>query len=221
MVRGPDHRQDVTGIGASRQPAPVFEIMNGQPGRRTKSVRVFVQGPAIPQPRHHVAPRQAKSGKIHIAKYIPKLKRKDPETGLIVKVEHPIHAWRKRVRECVQGVQEKSWPVKAPDPVWVQMEFTKVRPKSVPKSVLYWTTKPDRSNLEKAVEDAMEGVVFDNDSQIVGGPVTKRYADQSGVMLRISWNVPYIGRGEKTNARKDQGNPGVDRSEARRPGAEG
>ena len=37
-------------------------------------------------------------------------------------------------------------------------------------------TKPDRDKLERCVWDALEGVVFDNDSRIVSGRSIKRWA---------------------------------------------
>jgi len=37
-------------------------------------------------------------------------------------------------------------------------------------------TKPDRNNLEKAVEDALTGILWRDDCQVCQGPVSKRYA---------------------------------------------
>ncbi len=41
--------------------------------------------------------------------------------------------------------------------------------------------KPDASNVLKSVEDAMNGVVYKDDSQIVNIHVTKVYSSQSGI----------------------------------------
>ena len=41
--------------------------------------------------------------------------------------------------------------------------------------------KPDASNVLKSVEDAMNGVVYIDDTQIVNIHVTKVYASQSGI----------------------------------------
>lgn len=46
-------------------------------------------------------------------------------------------------------------------------------------------TKPDLSNLTKAIEDAMNGVVYVDDSQIVRGFQTKIYAEHPGVDVRV------------------------------------
>ena len=49
-------------------------------------------------------------------------------------------------------------------------------------------SKPDRDNLEKAVLDAMKGIVFVDDSQACSGSVEKVYAsgdEVSGVLITI------------------------------------
>jgi crossover junction endodeoxyribonuclease RusA len=52
-------------------------------------------------------------------------------------------------------------------PVEVWMEFTFVRPPSVSKRRLWPTVKPDIDKLERAVFDALKGVVFADDCQPV------------------------------------------------------
>lgn len=47
------------------------------------------------------------------------------------------------------------------------------------------TSKPDLSNLVKAIEDAMNGVVFVDDSQVVRSFQTKIYAERPGVDVRV------------------------------------
>ena len=53
------------------------------------------------------------------------------------------------------------------------------------KGVVYPTTKPDIDNVAKAVFDAMNGIVFQDDKQIVNQMVTKRYSDNPRVEARI------------------------------------
>jgi Holliday junction resolvase RusA-like endonuclease len=49
-------------------------------------------------------------------------------------------------------------------------------------------TKPDCSNVLKAVEDAMNGIVFLDDKQIADLNVKKRYASTPGVMVKV-WEL--------------------------------
>ncbi len=48
---------------------------------------------------------------------------------------------------------------------------------SAPK---YPTTKPDRTKLLRALEDALTGVLWHDDTQIVGGPVWRLYVNGDG-----------------------------------------
>lgn len=47
------------------------------------------------------------------------------------------------------------------------------------------TTKPDCDNLFKAVTDALNGVLWSDDSQIVSASVTKKYATNEGILLTV------------------------------------
>jgi len=46
------------------------------------------------------------------------------------------------------------------------------------------TTRPDRSKLCRAVEDAATGLLWRDDSQIVAGSITKRYGERIGVVIQ-------------------------------------
>ena len=69
-----------------------------------------------------------------------------------------------------------------------EMDFYLPRPKSLPKRVVYPVKKPDASNLLKSLEDALKGIVFADDSQIVTVRATKHYATEGappGVYVRL------------------------------------
>ena len=53
------------------------------------------------------------------------------------------------------------------DPLCASVTFYMLKPKSRPKKCLYPDRKPDLDNLEKAVFDALEKVIYTNDSRIV------------------------------------------------------
>ena len=69
-----------------------------------------------------------------------------------------------------------------------EMDFYLPRPKSLPKRIVYPVKKPDLSNCLKAVEDALRGIVYADDSAIVALRVAKHYATETtppGVFLRM------------------------------------
>ena len=51
--------------------------------------------------------------------------------------------------------------------------------------LLFATKKPDCSNVQKAIEDGMNGVVYVDDVQIVSGSQRKRYAETPGVVVIV------------------------------------
>lgn len=57
------------------------------------------------------------------------------------------------------------------------------------------TTKPDLSKMTRAVEDALTGIVWRDDSQVVESRQYKRYGEKPGVHIRIvgvcQWRLLY------------------------------
>jgi len=47
------------------------------------------------------------------------------------------------------------------------------------------TSKPDRSNIEKIVEDALNLIAWDDDAQVASGHCWKRYGDVPGLWVEI------------------------------------
>ena len=47
------------------------------------------------------------------------------------------------------------------------------------------TSKPDRGKLLRAVEDALTGIVYRDDSQVWAGQVKKVYGDNPGVLITV------------------------------------
>ena len=71
-------------------------------------------------------------------------------------------------------------------PVMVDLRFALPRPKSLPKRVLHHVKKPDLDNLAKAVKDALRGIVYNDDSQVVCLKVSKAYSPTPGVQIFVS-----------------------------------
>lgn len=60
-------------------------------------------------------------------------------------------------------------------------------------ATVWRTSKPDISNIVKIVEDAMNGVVFADDSQIVQITAQKRYAEKPGIVVTVQTLEPEEG----------------------------
>ena len=71
-------------------------------------------------------------------------------------------------------------------PLSVVIEFYKIKPKSYPKSVKFWTKKPDLDNMIKLVLDALNKVFFIDDAQIVHLISRKEYDDVPRTEVYIS-----------------------------------
>lgn len=78
-------------------------------------------------------------------------------------------------------------------PLRMDLVFVFPRPASVPKKLgngrLRHTGKPDRDNVMKSLQDALEGLLFRNDSLICAGEVEKFKAaanEQPHVSVRIT-----------------------------------
>ena len=68
----------------------------------------------------------------------------------------------------------------------LNMDFYMKRPKSLPGKVTHHTKRPDAENLGKAVADALEDILYYNDSQVVKQSVSKQYGEEPGVHI---WGV--------------------------------
>jgi Holliday junction resolvase RusA-like endonuclease len=143
------------------------------------SFRVY--GDPVPQPR----PRVSTFGG-HARAYVQKT--------------HPIHAFREAVRlaALAAGVQRSSGPVH------LEMRFVFARPKSHFKAdgslrgdapIVPPQRCGDWDNLGKGAGDALEGVAYHNDSQVVRAIVDREYGEAAFVDVRIS-EVPVGDYGE-------------------------
>ena len=61
--------------------------------------------------------------------------------------------------------------------VTLTVRFYLPRPKSLPKRVQYPVKKPDLSKLIRALEDALTGVVWNDDAQVTMVMATKHYGE--------------------------------------------
>lgn len=111
--------------------------------------------------------------------------------------------WKRAVREAaLQAWGETTRPLTGP--VAVHFRFDRVRPKAhygtgkflarLKDTAPHWpTTQPDALKLARAVEDALSGIVYRDDAQIVTEVIAKTYADFGGVQVDVySLQLPTV-----------------------------
>ncbi len=81
-------------------------------------------------------------------------------------------------------------------PVSVACEFRFVRPKSLNRRVVHKTTKPDIDKLLRGILDALTGIVFHDDSQVVYVVCTKSFSDAPGCKITVA-DVAAIHKGDE------------------------
>ena len=73
--------------------------------------------------------------------------------------------WRQEIASTAEAQLAGQPPT--PDAVEVAATFSFAKPKSAPKRVTQKTTKPDADKLLRALLDALTGIAFHDDSQVV------------------------------------------------------
>ena len=95
-------------------------------------------------------------------------------------------AWQEQIRAAARMYWQGS-PLEGL--VYLRLEFYRAWPSWAPqrhgKAAARWIDthlgkKPDLTNYQKAAEDALSGVIFVDDSQVMGVTATKDYADADG-----------------------------------------
>ena len=125
-----------------------------------------VDGEPVAQPRHRIASR----GRFATA-YIPK--------------SHAIHGWKWAIEEAAREKAERiGWVPLRGQAVSMMMIFTFARPRS--NKTERHTQRPDLDNLAKAVLDALNGIVFVDDSAVDKMLLRKLWRPSPGVLVVVT-----------------------------------
>jgi len=84
-----------------------------------------------------------------------------------------VRGWEESVRAAIQQHCADTF---FHGPVAVRIVFELPRPKTLPKRVTAHVKKPDLDKLARGSLDAMKGVLWNDDAQVVELQVSKRYA---------------------------------------------
>jgi len=104
--------------------------------------------------------------------------------------------WKEEIRYAAQKkIEETGHQIWKEMPLYINLTFYVPRPKSLPKRIQQPMRRPDLDNLEKAVMDALQGMVYDDDSRIVLKISEKVFHPEGkiGVAISISeakWDAP-------------------------------
>lgn len=94
-----------------------------------------------------------------------------------------VKGWEESVRAAIQ---QHAAGFFFEGPVSVRIAFHLPRPKTLPKRVDAHTKKPDVDKLARGSLDAMKGILWTDDSQVVDLHVTKHYAaDQPQAVIEV------------------------------------
>ena len=101
-----------------------------------------------------------------------------------VKQSGPLAAWR----GAIATEARSAFTELATDPIAIELKFYLPRPVSRPKRERFPDRKPDADKLARAALDALTGVAFRDDAQVVRLWVGKLYAEptqQTGVQVTV------------------------------------
>ena len=108
-------------------------------------------------------------------------------TGHVALVEsagRSLKAWEQDIRAAAATAMEGHALLDGP--ITCDLLFVRPRPKADKKCrLLAPITRPDRLKLARAVEDALTGIVWRDDAQVVGGLVSKVFGDPPGVKIAL------------------------------------
>lgn len=129
-----------------------------------------VPGEPVGKGRHRTVARKGKGGKSYLANITPE------KTATYESTVALFAAQEMAGRPLLEGA------------LFLEVEAFYARPKSHPKKnpPMWVTKKPDASNVLKAIEDALNGVVYRDDAQIAHAVIVRRYGDAPGVNIRVA-----------------------------------
>lgn len=114
-------------------------------------------------------------------------RRHDGTLGAAVTHDNPkTKGWQHAV---TAAAQQQCPGVFFEGPVAIQVDFYLARPKSLPKRVRHHTKKPDLDKLARSVKDALKGVIWKDDSQVVRLIAHKSYAQGQPCAFVHVWPI--------------------------------
>jgi len=102
---------------------------------------------------------------------------------VVTSANKSVKGWEDSVRHALQ---QHASGVFFDGPVAVSLSFYLPRPQSLPRKIKHHTKRPDADKLARSTIDAMTGVLWKDDAQVVNLFVRKSYAeDQPSAVIRV------------------------------------
>lgn len=126
----------------------------------------------------------------------PQGSKKHVGRGILIEVSKNVYSWRKYIKVTAKRLLPKPWHAKMG--IHLEAEFLFKRPKShyrangelKPLAPAHCKTRVgDLDKLVRALADALTGVAYEDDSQIISLKATKRYArknEHEGAIIRVA-----------------------------------
>ena len=93
-------------------------------------------------------------------------------------------SWQSEVTVMAQAHAPEEGPWEGPVALFVH--FMMPRPKTLAKKVRHHIKKPDLDKLLRLIKDALKGVIYKDDAQVIDVSTSKRYSLTTGVMIRAT-----------------------------------
>lgn len=115
---------------------------------------------------------------------VPQGSMRRSKHGHIIHSNKALKSWRAAVREAAEvACMAQRWRV-VDAPIALQLTFLLKAPQR-PLHPELAATKPDLDKLVRGIGDALEGVVYTQDSRVVQTLSSKRYAHREGVSVAV------------------------------------
>lgn len=103
---------------------------------------------------------------------------KGSQRPIVTSTNRSLRSWETLVRGAAsEAVTRLGWPLPSTDtPLTAYVSVALPRPKSLGKRQAAHTKRPDLDKLVRGVLDALTGIIYLDDSQIVSVQATKQYA---------------------------------------------
>lgn len=116
------------------------------------------------------------------------LKSQGAYTGRVALVESaggPLKAWERQI-SLIAAAQRIGSNGLLDGPIKLTLDFVLLRPASHPKRRKTWPiARPDYDKLARSATDALTGIIWRDDSQVVEAHIRKDYGDPPGVRITV------------------------------------